>query len=87
MTNLPNQKPKSKGAQAAPADYAVSLEVEAHDPAIEPLLAHGSQGQNDLFRDFVFVWLAVNCIDSAPRRVRRALKSQEEALTERFVLR
>ncbi len=37
-------------------------------------------GQNDLFRDFVFVWLPVNIIDAAPRRVRRALKRQEEAV-------
>ena len=42
---------------------------------------------NDLFRDFAFVWLAINLIDVAPRRVRRALKSQEDAVLnaiERF---
>ena len=37
-------------------------------------------GQNDLFRHFALVWLAVNLIDAAPRRVRRALKGQEEAV-------
>ncbi|SEO89048.1 ParB/RepB/Spo0J family partition protein [Salinihabitans flavidus] len=44
-------------------------------------------GQNDLFRELAFLWLAVNLIDAAPRRVRRALKSQEEGVIraiERF---
>ncbi len=27
--------------------------------------------QNDPFREFLFVWIAVNLIDAAPRRVRR----------------
>jgi len=44
-------------------------------------------GQNDLFRELAFLWLAVNLIDAAPRRVRRALNSQEEGVIraiERF---
>ncbi len=43
--------------------------------------------QNDPFREFLFVWIAVNLIDAAPRRVRRGLKDQEDAVLraiERF---
>jgi len=37
-------------------------------------------GKNDLFPEFPLLWLAVNLIDQAPRRVRRALESQTEAV-------
>ena len=37
---------------------------------------------NDLFREFALVWLLVNLIDDAPRRVRRALKSQDAAVLQ-----
>ncbi|CUJ87225.1 Modification methylase DpnIIB [Ruegeria denitrificans] len=43
--------------------------------------------QNDPFREFLFVWIAVDLIDAAPRRVRRGLKDQEDAVLraiERF---
>ncbi|WP_319546646.1 DNA modification methylase [Ruegeria conchae] len=43
--------------------------------------------QNDPFREFLFDWIAVNLIDAAPRRVRRGLKDQEDAVLraiERF---
>ncbi len=33
---------------------------------------------NDLFREIGLVWLAINLIESAPRRVRRALKSHQD---------
>src|SRR5690606_23112902 len=36
--------------------------------------------KNDLFPEFPLLWLAVNLIDQAPRRVRRALESQTEAV-------
>jgi len=34
--------------------------------------------RNDLFREMNIVWLAINLIDAAPRRVRRAAKTQIE---------
>ncbi|WP_109467879.1 DNA modification methylase [Albibacillus kandeliae] len=42
-------------------------------------------GQNDLFRNFGLIWLAVHLIEAAPRRVRRALKSQEDAVLRAIV--
>jgi DNA modification methylase len=36
--------------------------------------------KNDLFPEFCVVWLAVNLIDAAPRRVRRALEKQIDAV-------
>ncbi|GKY89833.1 ParB N-terminal domain-containing protein [Sinisalibacter aestuarii] len=37
-------------------------------------------GKNDLFREVTSVWLLVNLIDQAPRRVRRVLERQTEAV-------
>ena len=44
-------------------------------------------GKNDLFPEFPLLWLFINLIDPAPRRVRRALESQTKAVMrsiERF---
>ena len=41
---------------------------------------NSSTGKNDLFAEVTLVWLIVNLIDQAPRRVRRALASQTEAV-------
>lgn len=50
-------------------------EAAANEPAV-----NGYSGKNDLFPEFALLWLAVNLIDQAPRRVRRALGSQTEAV-------
>ena len=58
-------------------------DTDAHSAPITDVGSVGgvtTAGQNDLFRHFALVWLAVNLIDAAPRRVRRALKGQEEAV-------
>jgi DNA modification methylase len=44
--------------------------------------AQKSARPNDLFREIALVWLLVNLIDDAPRRIRRALKSQDEAVLQ-----
>jgi len=37
---------------------------------------------NDLFREFAIAWVTLNLIDAAPRRVRRALEKQIQAVME-----
>lgn len=80
MSSSPNQKPEKEGAPAAPSDHVETSKSKTPAPVVQPSLSHETHGQNDLFRAFAFVWLAVNIIDAAPRRVRRALKSQEDAV-------
>lgn len=53
----------------------------------DELVSQPHTGRNDLFPSLALLWIAVNCIDAKPRRVRRALKAQEDAVLrsiERF---
>ena len=38
--------------------------------------------RNDLFREMNIGWLAINLIDAAPRRVRRAMKKHIDGVVE-----
>ncbi|WP_165354833.1 DNA methyltransferase [Tropicimonas sp. IMCC6043] len=40
------------------------------------------RGQNDLFRDIAVIWLTLDLIDAAPRRVRPALEKQVAAVAQ-----
>ncbi len=66
MPTKTNNAQKPEPLPASPADPS--------PPASQQM------GQNDLFRDLTFVWIAVNLIDARPRRVRKALKRQEAAV-------
>ena len=80
MKHSQNQKPKNICANDKEPDRLETNSRMVPDQVKAPennLLEHG---QNDLFRHFALVWIAVNIIDAAPRRVRRALKSQDEAV-------
>ncbi|MDU8912505.1 DNA modification methylase [Aestuariicoccus sp. MJ-SS9] len=80
MSNSSENTPESDGAAVpGPGD---GPKPSAHGPATGPIQHANSHGQNDLFREIALVWLAVNLIDAAPRRVRRALASQEEAVVQ-----
>lgn len=45
-------------------------------------LPTSSERPNDLFREMNIVWLAINLIEATPRRVRRAMKKQVNAVVE-----
>jgi DNA modification methylase len=60
---------------------------QAPAPLTVPSATSEAHGKNHLFSESPLLWLAVNLIEQAPRRVRRALKSQTEAVMrsiERF---
>lgn len=64
----PGQEAAGSPAQQSPAS---SRAIPGTSPAY---------GKDDLLPEFPLLWLAINLIDQAPRRVRRALKSQTEAV-------
>lgn len=85
MSNSYDDTPEIEGA--AGPHSGDRPKTSAHGPAIDPNRHATAHGQNDLFREITVVWLLVNLIDQAPRRVRRALNSQTEAVMrsiERF---
>lgn len=58
------------------SDASGSPEVSESIPHVKSKL------KNDLFGDMCIAWLAINLIDGAPRRVRRALEKQIDAVVK-----
>lgn len=87
MKHSPDQPPKSVCANNEEPDRLETHSCGTSDSVKASESYNAEHGQNDLFRHFALVWVAVNTIDAAPRRVRRALKNQEEEVLraiERF---
>ncbi|SEK54863.1 DNA modification methylase [Roseovarius azorensis] len=75
--NLPNTLNAPDGSPPSSA-YAVNHPTDAM--AAPNVTDNPTHGQNDPFRTLAIAWLAVQLIDAAPRRVRRAMKGQEDAV-------
>ncbi|WP_162798049.1 DNA modification methylase [Sulfitobacter sp. JL08] len=87
MKHSPDQTPKSVCANNEEPDRLETHSCGTSESVKAPESYNAEHGKNDLFRHFALVWVAVNIIDAAPRRVRRALKNQEEEVLraiERF---
>ncbi|MDI3337932.1 DNA modification methylase [Defluviimonas aestuarii] len=78
MTEHPNTDPAIPDPPGTDLNDAAAENVLASTCVqLETSAAHG---KNDLFAEVTLVWLLVKLIDQAPRRVRRAVKSQTEAV-------
>ncbi len=78
MNAQPGFLPKKAGQRRSPPETSQPSAPQL--PQAVPTSNSADHGKNDLFREFCLVWIVVNLIDEAPRRVRRALDSQVAAV-------
>ncbi|MDI3334794.1 DNA modification methylase [Defluviimonas aestuarii] len=78
MDEHPKNSPAIPGSQGLEPNRTSAKQSSAPISAQPEISA--AHGKNDLFAEVTLVWLLVKLIDQAPRRVRRAVKSQTEAV-------
>ena len=82
LPHSPNHTSKNSDAGCIKPDRVESRLDAPSEHAAAPEAGIAENGQNDLFRELAFVWLAIILIDAAPRRVRRAASKQIDSVIE-----